>query len=130
MDEHPNVKAIRWLYEALTARDAGFLADALADAIYVVPGDNLIAGTYTGAQEILALLARTQEMTHGTLIIELHDVVGGGEHVVGLDHVTAQRGDKIIDMNRCLVSHVVDGKPTQIWVVAEDQYAFDEFWSE
>lgn len=129
MDEHLNVKAIRRLYEALTARDVPYLVEALTDTIYVVPGDNIIAGTYKGAQETLGLLAKTQQLTDGTLSIEPHDVVGGGEHVVGLDHVTARRGDKILDMNRCLVAHVVDGKPTQIWVVAEDQYAFDEFWS-
>jgi ketosteroid isomerase-like protein len=129
MDEHPNVTAVRRLYDALTARDVSFLAESLADTIYVVPGDNIIAGTYKGAQETLGLLAKSQQLTDGTLMIHPHDVVGGAKHVVGLDRVTAKRGDKRLDMTRCLVAHVVDGKPAQIWVVVNDQYTFDEFWS-
>jgi uncharacterized protein len=129
MDEHPNVTAIRRLYDALTARDVAFLAEALADTIYVVPGDSRIAGTYKGAQEILGLLAKSQQLTDGTLAVHPHDVVGGAGHVVGLDRVTADRGDKTLDMTRCLVAHVVDEKPTQVWVVVNDQYTFDEFWS-
>lgn len=129
MEEHPNVQAMRRLYDAFTARDVGAIADAFAETNYRVPGDNILAGTYQGAEEILGLMARQMEETKGTWSLRVHDIVGDETHVVALDRVTGQRGEREIDLNRVVIAHVVDGRASDIWVVPEDQYAFDEFWS-
>ncbi len=129
MTEGSGVSTMRSLYEAFAANDASVLAALLAECSFHLPGEGILAGTYRGAEEIMALFARAREETGGTLAFDVHDVVGDGEHAVGLDRVTARRGERSIDMNRVLIAHAQEGKLTEMWLVPEDQYAFDEFWS-
>ncbi|MGH2725942.1 MAG: nuclear transport factor 2 family protein [Actinomycetota bacterium] len=129
MTEESSVETMRRLYDAFAKRDADVMTEVLADCTFHIPGDGILAGTYRGAEEILGLFARGREESGGTLAFEVHDIVGDAEHAVGLDRVTARRGDRTIDMNRVIVAHAKDGKLTEIWLVPEDQYAFDEFWS-
>lgn len=124
-----DVEAVRRLYTALLNRDVEALARAFANAAYHVPGNNIVSGTYCGSEEILGLFARTTAETNGTLTFEPHDIVGGAEHVCVLDRVKGTRGDRTIDMSRVLIAHVTDGTPSDVWLVVEDEYAFDEFWS-
>jgi ketosteroid isomerase-like protein len=128
MEEHANVAAMRHLYDAFTAKDVGEIAQSLAETTYHIPGDNIIAGTYRGGEEILALMARQMTETNGTWSLRVHDIVGDEKHVVALDRITGRRGDREIDLNRVVIAHVVDGRAMDIWVVPQDQYAFDEFW--
>jgi ketosteroid isomerase-like protein len=124
-----DIEAVRKLYTALLDRDVAALARGFAYAAYHVPGNSLVSGTYRGSEEILGLFALTAAETNGTLTFESHDVVGGEEHVCILDRVKGRRGDRTIDMSRVLISHVKDGITSDVWLVVEDEYAFDEFWS-
>jgi len=129
MADDAGVLTMRRFYDAFESGDADVLRDLLADCTWHTPGESLIAGTFTGADELVARLGLLREMTDGTLLFYLHDVLGDGDHVVGLDRVTARRGDRSIDMNRVVIAHARDGKLTDVWLVPEDQYVFDEFWS-
>lgn len=124
-----NVETTRRLYEAFAKKDTDVLRELLGECVWHIPGEGILAGTYTGADEILGLFARGAEETGGTLTLEIHDVLGDNDHAIGLDRVTARRGDRTIDMNRVTIAHGRDGKLTEVWLVPEDQYAFDEFWS-
>ncbi len=124
-----DVDAVRKLYDALQARDIPALTRAFARSSYHVPGNNIVSGTYRGSEEILGLFARTAAETNDTLAFELHDIVGGENHVVMLDHQTGRRGDRTIDQSRVLIAHIENGIMTEVWLVVEDEYAFDEFWS-
>ena len=130
MSDHPNVALMRSLYDAFAARDVDALGALLASCIWHIPGENVIAGTYNGGEEIKWLFAKARGLTDDTLTFTVHDVVGEGEHVVGLDRVTAMRSDgRTIDQNRIVIGHVRDGALTEVWLNVEDQYAFDEFWA-
>lgn len=124
-----DVEAVRKLYAALLNRDVPALTRAFAHTTYHVPGTSIVSGTYRGSEEILGLFERTAEETNGTLAFESHDIVGGEEHVCMLDRVTGRRGERTIDMSRILICHVENGVTTDVWLVLEDEYAFDEFWS-
>jgi len=124
-----DVEAIRKLYVALLNRDIPALTRAFASASYHVPGDNLVSGTYRGSEEILGLLARTMELTDGTLAFELHDLVGGENHVCMLDRATGTRKGRTLDQSRVVIMHIENGVTTDVWLVVEDEYDFDEFWS-
>src|SRR5919106_6041576 len=124
-----DLDVIRKLYSALLNRDAEYLTRAFAHASYHVPGNNIVAGTYVGSEAILGLFALTAKETNGSLSFELHDIVVGDNHVCVLDRVRGSRGDRTIDMNRVLITHVENGLTTDVWVVLEDEYAFDEFWA-
>lgn len=130
MSEHPNVTLVRLLYDASAAGDAEALSTLMSDCVWHVPGENLLAGTYRGSDEILGLFARGRELTDGTLTFDVHDVLGDGDHAAGLDRVTARRPDgRTIELSRIVIAHVTDGRLIEIWLHPEDQYTFDEFWS-
>jgi uncharacterized protein len=124
-----DLDAVRKLYTALLDRDADYLARAFAHAAYHVPGNNMVAGTYTGSEAILGLFALTTQETSGNISFELHDIVAGEGHVCVLDRVRAERNGRTLDQNRVLVTHVENGVTTDVWLILEDEYAFDEFWS-
>jgi uncharacterized protein len=123
-----DVEAVRRLYAALQARDIPALTRAFARSAYHVPGNNIVSGTYRGSEEILGLFARTAAETNGTLTFDLHDIVGGENHVVMLDRQTGARGERTIDQSRVVIAHVENGVTTDVWLVVEDEYDFDEFW--
>ena len=129
MSDDAGVLAMRRLYDAFERGDADALRELLADCTWHTPGESLIAGAFSGADEIVSRFGRLREMTDGTLAFHVHEILGDGEHVVGLDRVTARRGERTLDMNRVVIAHAHDGKLTEVWLVPEDQYAFDEFWS-
>ena len=123
-----DIDVIRKLYSALMNRDGEYLARAFSHASYHVPGNNIVAGTYTGSEAILGLFALSSAETNGTLAFELHDIIVGENHVCILDRVMGERNGRTLDQNRVLVTHVEDGRTTDVWVVLVDEYAFDEFW--
>jgi hypothetical protein len=70
------------------------------------------------------------ELTAGSFRAEPHDVIAGDQHVVGLHLATAQRQGRTLADRQVLVVHVRDGKIAEVWEHVEDQYAFDEFYSQ
>jgi len=130
MSEHPNAAIVRRVYEAFAATDETTLRELLRDSTWHIPGENLLAGTYRGLDEILSLFARGRELTEGSIAFEIHDIVGEGEHAVALDRVTGRRPDgRTIDLNRIVITHIIDGTARDVWLNVEDQYTFDEFWA-
>jgi len=99
------------------------------DAVWHVPGRNPLAGSYKGIEEILGFFGKTVALSEGTFATDVHDVVGNDEHVFAAYSVSGQRGGKSLRDNAVLVFHVHDGKVTEAWGTAGDQYAADEFWS-
>lgn len=124
-----DVEATHRLYIALLERDIPALTRAFAHAAYHVPGNNIVSGTYRGSEEILGLFAKTAQETDGTLSFELHDLVGGEGHICLLDRVKGERKGRTLDQSRVLICHVENGITTDVWLVVEDEYDFDEFWS-
>ena len=121
---------MRRFYEVFLARDTEAMRAMLEGCVWHIPGENLLAGTYRGLEEIVGLFGRSGELSGGTLKLEMHDVVGDDAHAIGLDHVRASRDDgRSLDMNRVVIAHVSNGALAEVWVCPEDQYAFDEFWS-
>ena len=124
-----DLEVVRKLYAALLNRDPEYLVRAFSHASYHVPGNNIVAGTYTGTEAILGLFALTNQETEGSLTFEFHDIVAGENHVCVLDRVKGTRKGRTLDQNRVLITHVENGRTTDVWVVLEDEYDFDEFWA-
>ena len=104
----------------------GVLAD---DAVMHIPGRGPFAGDHRGREAIAALLKRQTDALGGNSpTVDIHDVIGGDNHVVLLQSVTFERGDSRLEDRGVLVFHVRDGKAADVWVHPQDQYASDEFW--
>src|SRR5215207_6890702 len=81
---------LKTLHEAQTAFHSGGSSDRLRAQlderiVWRVPGDNAIAGTYSGIDEVLAYFARRRELAAGTFRMESRDVLtGAGDTIASL----------------------------------------------
>ena len=128
--EHPNVALGRRLYEAFEGRDIEAMTELIADdARWHISGTSEIAGDISGRDRIFKYFGRIAEATNGTYRAEVHDIVGGPDHVAVVVHATGERNGKRLDHWRVDLFHPsADGKINEYWAVWIDQAAVDEFW--
>lgn len=126
MAEHPNVAAARAAIEAFSKGDVETMATGLADdAVWHVPGSNRFSGEFRGKA---AVLERFQQMGAAgvqTSIDEIHDVVGGDDHVVALVRLRLSSGDTSATANAVWVMHTADGKMLEFWGLNDNQGEID-----
>ena len=128
---HPNEDLVR---ESFAAGERGGM-DVLRkqywteDVRFHIPGRSLLAGDFEGQEQMAAALARTGELTDGTVSAELHDTLANDKHAVVMLTIHAERAGKKLNENVVLVYHFRDGKIAEVWNHPADQYAIDEFWS-
>jgi hypothetical protein len=60
-----------------------------------------------------------------TTIDEIHDVVGGDEHVVALVKISIGSADASASANAVWVMHVADGKMLEFWGLNDNQGEID-----
>jgi len=128
---HSNEDLVREGFAAFARGDMDALRKQYwADDIrWHVSGRSPLAGDYEGAEQVIELFARLFELTGGALSIELHDVLANDEHAVALFTARAERAGKQLTDNMVQTFHLRDGKVSEVWNQATDQYAQDEFWS-
>ncbi|PYS92087.1 MAG: DUF4440 domain-containing protein [Acidobacteria bacterium] len=130
MTEHPNAAVLRRIYEAFARGDFAALSDLLADDIvWHVPGRSLVAGSYHGREELLGYFGQLIELSGGTFKAESRDIVANDKHVVSLEHLTAERAGKSLDVELALVVRVSDGRIVEARDYFSEQNVWDEFWS-
>jgi ketosteroid isomerase-like protein len=123
---HPNEELARRELELL---EAGRMdeVDALYedDVVIHYPGRNPLSGDHPlGAfvDNFRRLLGED-----GSLTRELHDALGTDEHSVQLLRVTARARGRSHSWNATVVSHVRDGRFSEVWIQIQDQHALDAF---
>lgn len=128
---HPNADIVRDSYGAFGRGDVEALQNYFfaPDISWHFGGRSPMSGDYQGIGQVLEWLGRSSELSGGTIAIELHDVVGNGEHVVALTTIRATRGGKQLEDRAAQIFHMRDGKATEVWTLSGDQYVSDEFWS-
>jgi uncharacterized protein len=127
---HPNEELVRRAFDAFAKGDVDTLRELTdQDAIWHTPGRNLLSGDYRGVDAILGFFARIAELTGGTFRAELHDVAASDEHAVAIYVSRGEREGRTLENRTVLVSHVGNGKFTETWIMSDNQYAADEFFS-
>lgn len=129
-NEHPNVTLAREGFEAFDRGDMGWMDEHLADdVVWHVGGNSKWAGTYEGKAAVLEFFGRQAEAMGGQPpLVEIHDIVGGDEHVVvlGTAKATSPDGDSA-EWKYAQIFHIRDGKATEVWGMAENDAAVDPF---
>jgi len=129
--EHPNVSVVRRFYQAFMARDTARLYQLAGENLeFHVAGRSAFAGVHRGPDQILKLFRLTGELTQHSVRIELHALLGSGDHVVGLHHLAASRPGRTLDQNGCLVCHVDGAIITDAWLSFENLREADAFWAD
>src|SRR4051794_40185031 len=105
---HPNESVLQQGYEAFAKRDADQLFSLFADDVaFHIPGHSPISGSHRGKDEVLRLFHRLDELTGGTLALELQHVLADTEFGVALVLATAEREDR-----------AYEGRDVHVWRMA------------
>ena len=130
MSEHPNASLLRRTYEAFARHDVATLGELFADdVVWHVPGRSALSGDFRGQDEVFAYFRRLREMSGDTFKAEARDFTASDEHVVSLEHLTAERDGKTLDLQLALVVRVRAGQIAEAHDFFYDPNAWDEFWS-
>ena len=100
------------------------------DVTWTVPGDNAIAGTYRGIDEVLAYFHRRREIAGRTFRMQRLDVLAGeGSRVAALTDGVAVIGGVERRWSTVGLYEVDGGRIAACWLLPLDAREFDEIWS-
>ena len=114
---------------------AGGVATALrelltADITWTVPGDNRIAGTYRGLDEVFGYFWRRRDIADRTFQMNRLDVlVGEGDRIAALTDGVATIGGVDHHWSTVGLYDVVGQQIAACWLLPLDPRAFDAIWS-
>ena len=127
---HPNEELTRRGFDAFAKGDVDTLRELFdQDAVWYVPGRNQLSGDHRGVDAILGFFAKTMELSGGTFRTEVHDVVANDDHAVTIYTTRGEREGRTLENRNVLVIHIRNGKLVETWLLSQDQYAADEFFS-
>ena len=127
---HPNAQLVARGYEAVARGDLDALAEVLADDIvWHVPGRGLISGDYRGKDGVLGFFAKAQQLSNGTMRVELHDIASTDDHTFVMQVNRAERNGETLTARLVAVFDVRGGKAAEAWFFTDSQYDNDAFWS-
>ena len=76
---------MRHIFDAFARKEGFALRDCFAeDAVWHVPGESIVSGTYQGRTEIFRFLARLPKETNGTYGSRLIDVLASDDRAAAL----------------------------------------------
>ena len=129
MTEHPNVVTVGRSFEAWNSGNLDVIREYVTDdAVYHFAGNNPMSGTYRGLEAVKDALATASQA--GGPHAELEALLASDDHVIAFFHATHERDGKTLDIVLAQPYKVnAEGKITEIWFLANDQRAFDQFWS-
>ena len=127
----PNEDLVRQASEAfgrgdLSALHHQFFAD---DIVWHVAGTGPLAGDYEGATEVVAQLTKISELSGGSVLPQVHDVLVSNDHTVVLVTISAERAGRQLQLNLVHVIHAENGKAAEVWTHSADPAAAAQFWS-
>ncbi len=118
------------MFDAFARKDGFALRDLFADdAVWVVPGDGVMAGTYRGRDSIFRFLARLPKETGGTYSSRLIDVLASDSRAAALYRASGERRGSKLDIDQVLLLELDDGLVRSVLALPSDPTAFDAFWA-
>ena len=125
-----NEALVRRIFAAF-ARKEGFALRGLfaEDAVWIVPGRSVMAGTYRGRGEIFRFLARLPKETDGTYGSELRDVLASDERAAALYRASGRRHGRELELDQVLLFRIADGLVREVLALPSDPEAFEAFWA-
>ena len=100
------------------------------DVEWQVPGDNAIAGAYSGIEQVLEYFVRRRALAGDTLRLHPGELlVGERELIASLTDGTAMIGDTEHRWSTIGLYRVSDRRIAACWLLPLDQAAFDRVWS-
>jgi ketosteroid isomerase-like protein len=125
-----NERAVRRLFEGFARKDGFALRGVFAeDAVWRVPGDSSMAGTYEGRDAIFRFLGRLPRETGGTYSSRLIDVLASDDRAAALYRATGERNGRTLDLDQLLLFRFEQGLILEVLALPCDPATFEAFWS-
>jgi len=125
-----NEAIVRRLFDAFARKDGFGLRDIFAeDAVWHVPGDSLMAGTYSGRDAIFRFLGRLPKETNGTYGSRLIDVLVSDDRAAALYRASGERNGDRLDLDQLLLFRIEDGLVREVLALPTEPAVFESFWS-
>lgn len=100
------------------------------DIVWTVPGDNRIAGTYRGFEDVLGYVRRRRDLADRTFQMRRRDVlVGDGDRIAALTDGFARIRNLEHRWSTVGLYDTVDQRITACWLLPLDQHGFDVIWA-
>ncbi len=100
------------------------------DIMWTVPGDNRIAGTYRGLEDVLGYFRRRRDLADHTFQMKRRDIlVGDGNRIATLTDGFATIRNIDHRWSTVGLYDVLDQHITACWLLPLDQHAFDAIWA-
>lgn len=129
MAEHPNAALHRQGHDAFRSGDVEFLRNLFTeDTVWHWPGKSELGGEFRGRDAVLALLGKFGDEVDSIEFVD-DDFLASDTRTAGLGRMKVTKGDKTLDYEFCEVVRWEDGKVAEEWILVDDQYAYDDFWS-
>lgn len=134
MNRDAAIVLIDRLHEAQNEFYAGGSGAALerilaAHITWIIPGDNQIAGSYRGIEEVFDYFRRRRDIANGTFQMQRRDIlVGEGYRVAALTDGFATIGGVERRWSTVGLYEVLEQQITTCWLLPLDQGAFDVVW--
>ena len=125
-----NIQIVRSGYEAFGRGDMAGVAELFApDAVWTHRNGGRFAGPKHGFDTIAAFFGESVELSAGTLRVEPTDLLGDGDEVAVLVHMTGTRPDgRVLDDRQVHLFHLRDGKTATVDQYVGDPAAVEAFW--
>jgi len=127
--DHPHARLARTVWQAVSEGDADTLSEVCTEDIaWHASGRGRRAGSYRGQEAVFAHLASIGEDAD-RFDLTLEDIMVGGERVSVLFGMSGLRKGRRLETSFVLLFRIEGGRLAEVWSVARDQYAVDEFWA-
>lgn len=125
-----NEAVVRAIFDAFARKDAFSLRGLFAeDAVWVVPGNGVMAGTFQGREAIFRFLGRLPKETGGTYTSRLIDVLASETRAAALYRASGERGGRRLELDQVLLFTFAAGLVREVLALPSDPAAFAAFWS-
>ncbi len=126
-----NEATVRRLFDAFARRDSFALRGVFAeDAVWRVPGESLMAGTYEGRDAIFRFLGRLPKETGGTYGSRLIDVLASDDRAAALYRASGRRDGRTLDLDQLLLFRLDEGVIREVLALPCDPATFEQFWAQ
>jgi len=125
-----NDRIVRQIFGAFARQEGLALRGLFADdAVWVVPGRGVMAGTYRGREAIFRFLVKLPKETDGTYGSELIDVLVSDERAAALYRARGERHGRTLELDQLLLFRFDGSLVREVLALPSDADAFEAFWA-
>jgi ketosteroid isomerase-like protein len=129
LKDHPNAELARSAWEAVARADTETLERICRkDIVWHATGRGQRAGDFHGFDAVLDHLRGLGEAAE-QFSSRLVAVLGGEDRAAVIFHATGRRQGRALDQDFVLLFRIEEQRIAELWSVAFDQRAADQFWA-